>query len=478
MSKLRLHHIVRTCWTLIVALTVCLPSAFGLRNAYADQAQVDLYFPYAILGGPESDQWTAEVVVSNTGYTDTSVDLEFISDTGSRHSQIIFVPSSQGIFSPVIPTGQTRRFVAKGYNSTRHLRGWIRGETTVPVVSKLILKKTSNGLLSQTVNVPAIRPAGGSIFQLINPTKVFLVNRDDTISLQVVIQVVSTSGQSIENRTVIVPPNSARNYVYEGTHTGTVDLSPSSSSGIYTLVAGAIPVIESSTPFSVAMSDGGYMRSIAHKEQLNYQYRVIEDTARNMAAYFSESYREEGDIYNANRWRYVFDDIHLEIPKDVTVNAYARHASTVGVSLGLVELLSDSPGELAFVIGHEFGHIFQQRTHRLENDPYNIEADADIWGAWFSLLSGHDVYASAGALSKLAMVTGNSSLANQIFEDVPYFEAHRSINTRMTSVFDMLVRLCGDPSVAQTCAEYKRVLHPNLPSIAPLDDDLNLLGLE
>ena len=473
MSEPKQKHVFETCRIQSTPIALCLLFGLSMSTAYASQAQVDLYFPYAMLGGSDSNRWTAEVVVLASGFTDASVSLEFISETGSKHPNIIFVPSKQSGSGSMIPPGETRRFVATGYDSLRPLKGWIRGKSTVPVVPTLILKLTTNGSPYQSFRIPAIRPAGGSIYQLIDPTKVFLLNRDDTAPLELKIEVTATNGQTIESRTVLLPPNTARDFVFDGTRTGTLDLTPSPASRLYTFVAGAVPFIHSGTSFAVAMSDGGYRRSIAHKEQLNYQFRVIETTAKFIASLVSESFREEGNIYNANRYRHVFDGVHLEIPEDAMVNAYARNASVVGVSLGLVELLADSPGELAFVIGHEFGHIFQQRTNELSNNPYNIEADADSWGALFSLMSGHDVYASAGALSKLAMVTGNSSLATQMFEDMPYFEAHRSINTRMSTVFDMLVALCSNPNWVQSCADYKRVVHPNLPSIAPLDDEIN-----
>ncbi len=79
----------------------------------------------------------------------------------------------------------------------------------------------------------------------------------------------------------------------------------------------------------------------------------------------------------------------------------------------------------------------------------------------------YDPYASAGTLSKLAMATGTAGLTTQ-FEQQLSGDAHQSFNTRLASIFNTISLACSDPAVTATCNQYKSLIHPHLPSTAPL----------
>ena len=53
--------------------------------------------------------------------------------------------------------------------------------------------------------------------------------------------------------------------------------------------------------------------------------------------------------------------IELEIIEDGAINAYG-HRGGIAIHLGLAELIADSESELAVIIGHELGHVYQFRT--------------------------------------------------------------------------------------------------------------------
>jgi hypothetical protein len=158
----------------------------------------------------------------------------------------------------------------------------------------------------------------------------------------------------------------------------------------------------------------------------------------------------------------------LQVLSGQEVNAFAQAGTTVGVTLGLSQLISDSPSELAFALAHELGHIYQQRNGgRMDFHP-NPEFDADVWGALLSMAAGFDPYASAGTLAKLSMATGTAGLTAQ-FEDQLSSDAHKSFNTRLDNIFANLVAACNSSEdMKRICAEYKSIVHPNLPGVAPL----------
>lgn len=80
------------------------------------------------------------------------------------------------------------------------------------------------------------------------------------------------------------------------------------------------------------------------------------------------------------------------------INSFANSsANEVHIFMNLAELISDSEKELAFVVGHELGHIIQNRIQQLAFVPTNIEEDANEYGLFLSILAGYDPYAGVGA---------------------------------------------------------------------------------
>ena len=152
--------------------------------------------------------------------------------------------------------------------------------------------------------------------------------------------------------------------------------------------------------------------------------------------------------------------IELEINEEPVINAYG-HSGGIQINLALAELLADSESELAFIIGHELGHVYQFRTGEQFYHPDNAELDADVWGLWLSLLSGYDPYAGAGALAKMAMVAGRADLASQYLVQILHGDEHGSFNERLDFIYDNIVDLCKEARAA--CTDYRKIFHPHFP---------------
>jgi predicted Zn-dependent protease len=165
-------------------------------------------------------------------------------------------------------------------------------------------------------------------------------------------------------------------------------------------------------------------------------------------------------------------------PNTSTINAYASpSANEVHIFLNLAELISDSESELAFVIGHELGHILQSKIG-LQFYP-NPELDADQYGMLLALLSGYDPYGAAGALAKLAMASGTAGLLDQNFDNLLAIvgaDLHGSFNNRLALVFGSMQLICSSPQYSGFCNSYKSLVHPHLPPIAPLSADRPISG--
>ena len=152
--------------------------------------------------------------------------------------------------------------------------------------------------------------------------------------------------------------------------------------------------------------------------------------------------------------------IELEIKEEPVINAFG-HSGGIQINLALAELLADSESELAFIIGHELGHVYQFRTGEQFYHPDNAELDADVWGLLLSLLSGYDPYAGAGALAKMEMLAGRADLASQYILQILHGDEHGSFNERLDFIYDNIVAICKEEQVA--CNSYREFFHPHFP---------------
>lgn len=109
--------------------------------------------------------------------------------------------------------------------------------------------------------------------------------------------------------------------------------------------------------------------------------------------------------------------IEMAISYDLEIQAYGSRDG-IQINIALAELLSDSESELAFIIGHELGHVYQYRTGKQDYHAANDELDADGWGLVLSLFVGYDPYAGAGALAKLEMAHGQADLDSQYLQEI------------------------------------------------------------
>jgi predicted Zn-dependent protease len=135
----------------------------------------------------------------------------------------------------------------------------------------------------------------------------------------------------------------------------------------------------------------------------------------------------------------------------------------------LAELISDSESELAFVLGHELGHIIQARISQSIFST-NIELDADQQGVVIALESGYDPYGAAGALGKLSMVSSDASVIDQNFDNLAPaggVDLRSSFNNWLAVFLQNMRTLCA-ADTQNFCSQYKSISHPHLPPHAPL----------
>lgn len=153
----------------------------------------------------------------------------------------------------------------------------------------------------------------------------------------------------------------------------------------------------------------------------------------------------------------------LQISTEQVINAFFDPTTnTVTINLALVEILADSPSEVAFVIAHELGHAHQFVSGSQPFDPTNPELDADQFALFGQLLTGYDTLAAGGALGKLMMALQATGLVAQQWEN--QYDPHTSFPNRMGVIILEIQTVCALPEARTLCQQEHILFHPDTPA--------------
>jgi hypothetical protein len=421
---------------------------FSAANAQRqpETAQVDIYLPLILDGGPKSDQFQTTLTLVNASGSAATVVLTTYASDGSAW-KLDFGSGTIPQVKFTVPSGGTRTLKSAVGSSTTF--GWAIAASSAPVQVVATVREISNGSTAQQFMVQPTLPSLDFIWPGDKNSYISIANP-------------STDSVNV-NVAPLDPDGHAAGDPLHLTLSGAQQVLLRLADSFPNLGAGAIAVSGVNRPHDVVVAaslsgDGtGYLSStpnggaswpISHWDRIRMVYLQVANAAVNGG--------------------FIPSIPTLQILDGKVVNAYAQGGTTVAVTLGLSQLISDSPSELAFALAHELGHIFQQQNGGsllLHPDP---EFDADLWGTVIAVSAGYDPYAAAGTLAKLSMATGSAGLTAQ-FEAQLSSDAHKSFNSRLDNVFTQLVAACASSdAMARTCAAYKSIVHPNLPDVAPL----------
>jgi predicted Zn-dependent protease len=187
-------------------------------------------------------------------------------------------------------------------------------------------------------------------------------------------------------------------------------------------------------------------------EAIQAEYEYGRECARQFAAQFpGKAPREKQEAVSAVGSRLadaVKDrrrEFHFSLVRASVSNAYALPGGFVFITEPLVDLCSQDPDELAFLLGHEMGHVLcghakSQLTARtflnavtarlsgaglmlrqLLNQGYSreLELEADREGARLAAAAGFDSRAAARALQRLARGAGDDAGLAEYFSSHP-----------------------------------------------------------
>lgn len=433
-------------------LFVCLAvSCFG--QIEPEGSQVFSYFPHLVDGGPASQRWTTRLTFTNPNSSfPVAVAVQFYRNDGGPLALNFGSGAQTSLGFTIPPQGSTSIVSAAASASTAE--GWAIAASTLPVQGVIQFRYSVNGLPQQEVSAQATPASQFFRSPATRESGVAVANIYNNASLRAIVTAISSGGQSLGSATVSVPALGHQSFnlgtlfpSLASTFRGTVTVAPSNGSDYFVVwTLNGEGALSSYPP-------AGSAWPVSHYERIWKVWTKILNVA---AAQFPQ--------------------LAAAPPKLVVdystgqINALANPTTNeVYIFINLAELISDSESELAFVVGHELGHIIQARRNGLFLVPTNAEQDADQYGMLLGLISGYDPYAAAGALAKLSMASGDASLVSQLFDNYVAslgLDLHGSFNQRIALIFTNMQQLCL--SLKSFCDDYKRLVHPHLPPLVPL----------
>jgi hypothetical protein len=436
-------------WTCFFILAVSCFAQFDPEGAH-----VDLYFPHLADGGPVKDQWqTSFIFVNPHPSIPANVVLSMFADDGQRLSLDLGGGGASVQAVTVPPLGSVTLRSAISFATT--VTGYAIASSDLPLQATVLFRRIMNGVPQQEISAaatlpstqyvsPATRELGIAIVNIYDVPKNFLITAFDSNG--------ATAGTSVVNLAAHAHSSfdlSDRIPSLPASFTGSVKITPSTQATdeflAWTLKVDGL--------VTASLPPGRLEWPISHADRITLVYRKLLAAAPAALASL--------DINNVNL--NAFGVATLTISPEQIINALGR-PGFVQIDLSLSQLISDSPSELAFIVGHELGHVAQLQ-HGSTLTAADGEHDADLFAMTLMILAGFDPYGGAGALAKLSMASGTPNLVAAMFDDLP--DPHGSFNARLSSMMSTLGQSCAQAPVSGLCGAYKAVIHPNFPATAP-----------
>jgi hypothetical protein len=335
------------------------------------------------------------------------------------------------------------------------MTGWAFAQADLPLQATVLFKRIMNGVPQAEISAPATLPSqqyvspatrdlGVAIVNIYNSPKNFTITALDSNGVQVGSSSLSLAAQ--EHQSFIL--------------SGRIPSLPADFTGSVRIVPTALPAdqflawtLGVDGSLVASLPPGRLAWPVSHVDRILLVYRKLLAAAPAAVAGLGIN-----DV-NLN----ALGVVHLTISPEQVINALGR-PGFVQIDLSLSQLISDSPSELAFIVGHELGHVAQFQ-HGTTLKVADAEQDADLFAMTLMILAGYDPYGGSGALAKLSMVSGRAGLLSPTFDDLA--DPPSSFAARQGSLFSTLTLACSQGALTGFCGADKALAHPNFPSSAP-----------
>ena len=436
-------------WTYFFLLAVSCFAQFDPEDAH-----VDMYFPHLADGGPVKDQWqTSFVFVNPNPSLPANLVLSMFGDDGQPLALDLGGGglSVQGYIVP--PLGSVNLRSAISFPTT--MTGYAFAKADLPLQATVLFTRIMNGVPQAEISAPATLPSTQYLSSATRDLGIAIVNISNSPK-SLLITALDSNGVTAGTSVVNLAPREHQSFdLYDripslpASFTGSIKIVPSASATDQFLAW----TLNVDRGLVASLPPGRLAWPISHVDRIWLVYRKLVAAAPAAVAGLGIN-----DV-NLNAPGVV----NLVISPEQVINALGG-PGFVQIDLSVSQLISDSPSELAFIVGHELGHVAQSQ-HGKTLTVADAEHDADLFAMTLMILAGFDPYGGAGALGKLSMVSGTPNLVAPSFDNLP--DPQSSFVSRLGSMFSTLAQACAQPLVSGFCGAYKSVIHPNFPATAP-----------
>lgn len=422
-----------------------------LISLLPQNARTDIYFPHITDGGPAANQWQTRFTFMNPNASAVVVTLNLYSNAGNP--LLLDLGTGNGAASTVsFSVAANGTFALLSTISPVKIEGWGYASATLPIQANVAFRFIQNGVAKVEVTAPPSLPSGAYRSVATAQMGVAVANVYDAPKSYLV-TAYGAAGNLVGQGSLTLPaaghssfnlnqflPNLPSDY------SGSLLVTPQVP-GDY-LIAWALYADASGMISS--LPDGRIDFPPAHTALIDESFARLVNAYQGMLSDFGPAPQL----------------VKSEDTSAQSINAYASSGTTVQINYALSELLNGSPNELAFVIGHELGHIYQQRTGKF-HWYMDAEWDADSWSVLAELNAGYDPYSSSGALGKLMMATASGGPLMPNWEQMVGTDAHNSFPARIDNLTTFIQSICGSSSSLQNfCQTYKSQAHPHFPAFS------------
>ena len=439
----------------VLTILACMAPALAQNQPVG--AHVNLYFPHLVDGGvPTSLRWQTTFTFMNSGTGAATVDLFLYKDNGAAWTLDLGLGTAASHFTFQVPAGSTTILKSAAASPTSD-SGRAEARSNVPITGIVAFRSlnanTPKFELSAQSTLPVLEynsPASpymgvalGNIYtsDSITVTASYYVN--GTLSLGPVDVPVPALGHTAFNLSSVF--GSGASSIAPGVLVLKGKNQPHDIFVAWTVGGDATGTLSSLPP-------GAFVSPVSDWDQIYLSALTMIDILASKA--------------NLAKAPGVATPIST-----TAIDAFYDTSTNLNLSFGVSQLFSDSPSELNWLAGHLLGHIYQDQTGKFEFSS-DSETDADVWGVYLNMAAGYEPYAIAGALEKLSMaagngmiVTGSDGFAFENFATPALLKA--SVDARLAKLFTTLKNSCSDVDLGKYCTEYKQLIHPNLPTVAP-----------
>lgn len=389
-----------------IAFVLALPLS-GQVEVYPRDAHVNLYFPQLADGGNATQRWQTSFVFVNSSSQTVNVLLYLYANDGSPLPLDLGEGPASRVTLSIQPLG--RATLRSRMATSSIVTGWAVANATLPVQGTVFFRQFIGDQPGVELSASATLPSPAYQSPANRNLGIALANVY-SVPISVSVRAYDQGGAAVGSALLPLSPREHRSFnlwevlpALPSKFIGSVQMWPDVPSYVFL----AWTLNEDGGLLSTLPS-GRIEWPIAHWDRIWLVFQKALEAAK--LRYPAANWDTPPVTLKIDPRLYGRDG------RDV-INAFSSTDGSVRIPYSISELISDSQSELGWIVAHEVGHQVQFRNGKLQYDPSNVETDADIIGLQLCLDAGFDPYAAAGALAKMAMVSGTSGLTAQTATD-------------------------------------------------------------